>query len=410
MEKKITIQPKGQSLVLLGVLAVALLIFLALIIDGGNAYAMRRLAQNAADAGALAGARDLCLTGDQTTAANTANKYAVQNNLARLGNVTSQTASVSVGGGMVDVITNIVYDTFFARIIGMDQMTAVAEAEAGCFTPGAGEGVIPIAWKCLPPGPDTPPDVDCDMQFTDTDSCSMYQGYKYYVFINSDDEPFVCEEWPPGAKPDDGVYIELVCDTNGDGDVDIEIVNTLQPQKGWMWVDLTGQSADAADLKDIVEGSDEVKIEVPTWVQDASGNKVSIYDAVFDFHNGDTIAVPVYDRQCTGRDPSDPITTPNCIGKYESGDNVILSSSRNDNTYNFRIVTFALLHIQCVESGSHGPCPGRTALNDASDPVQIGPQYNSFEGCFKYGFDSGITGIPSDGGVNAGAWTIYLTK
>ena len=408
MNKIFQSQPKGQSLAFLAVIAVAMLAFLALILDGGNAYAMRRLAQNAADAGALAGARDLCLTGDQNLASNTANDYSVNKNRARLGNVISQTASVSVAGAYVDVVVTIVYETFFARIIGMDEMIAVAEAQAGCFNPGAGEGVIPIAWKCSPPDADTPPDVDCNMQFTDTDSCDIDAGYKYYVFINSPDFPFVCAEWEEGAKPiPPEPYIELVCNIDEDDDIEIEIVNTLQPQKGWMWVDLTGTSADAADLKEIVEGSDEVQLEVPVWVQDASGNKVAIYDAVYDFHEGDTIAVPVYNRQCTGEDPR---TSENCVGKYEPGDNVILSTSRNANSNNFRIVTFALLHVTCVESGSHGPCPGRTALNDASSPTEIGPQYNTFEGWFKYGFDAGIVGTPSDGGVNAGAWTVYLTK
>ncbi|MEA3439584.1 MAG: hypothetical protein U9R58_04815, partial [Chloroflexota bacterium] len=107
-----------------------------------------------------------------------------------------------------------------------------------------------------------------------------------------------------------------------------------------------------------------------------------------------------------------PRTADSCVGKYEPGDNVILSTSRNELTNNFRIVTFALLHIQCVDAGSHGPCPGREALNTASEPLgtEIGPQYNTFEGCFKNGFFSGLSGTPSDGGVNAGAWTIYLTE
>ena len=410
MDKKFHTQPRGQSLVLLAGISIALLIFMALIIDGGNAYAMRRLAQNASDAGAMAGARTLCVTGNQALARASANSYAVQNNEARLANLVSQTANVSVADGLVDVITSIQYTTFFARIIGMEQMTAVAEAQAGCFNPGAGEGIIPIAWKCLEPGPDTPPDIDCDLTFADEDeNCALYdEDYKYYVFINSPDVPFVCEEWDPETQYPEEPYIVLVCDTNDDGTIDIEIVNTLQPQKSWMWVDLTGSSADAADLKEIVKGDDDVSIKVPVWVQDASGNKVAIYDAVYDYHDDDTIAVPVYDKTCMGPDPSDPDNL-NCEPKYD-GEPVILSTSRNDGTHNFRIVTFALFHVACVESGSHGPCPGRTALNTASAPTAIGPQYNTFEGCFRTGFFSGLSGIPSDGGVNAGAWTIYLTK
>jgi uncharacterized membrane protein len=47
----------GQFLVMLAVMLLALLAMLALVLDGGTLYLRRREAQNAADAGALAGAR-----------------------------------------------------------------------------------------------------------------------------------------------------------------------------------------------------------------------------------------------------------------------------------------------------------------------------------------------------------------
>ncbi len=47
----------GQSLVIVALGMVAFIAILALVIDGGNAYAAKRQAQNAADAGALAGAQ-----------------------------------------------------------------------------------------------------------------------------------------------------------------------------------------------------------------------------------------------------------------------------------------------------------------------------------------------------------------
>ena len=51
---------KGQSLVMVALLFMAFAAILALVLDGGNAYAARRQAQNAADAGALAGATYMC--------------------------------------------------------------------------------------------------------------------------------------------------------------------------------------------------------------------------------------------------------------------------------------------------------------------------------------------------------------
>src|SRR5512139_3073147 len=136
MKTQYKLQEQGQSLVFFVVIAFAVLAFMAVIFDGGNAYAMRRAAQNAADAGALAGARTLCLsfdplTGTVNTAAaiSVAESYAENNNRAALPNVVSQNATATVPAGSlnyVDVAVTINYGTFFARILGMDQMDAVA--------------------------------------------------------------------------------------------------------------------------------------------------------------------------------------------------------------------------------------------------------------------------------------------
>lgn len=50
---------RGQSLVILAIAAVALIAFVSLAIDGGLAYSQRRIAQNAADAGSIAGTYEL---------------------------------------------------------------------------------------------------------------------------------------------------------------------------------------------------------------------------------------------------------------------------------------------------------------------------------------------------------------
>ena len=79
MGKKIIHTEEGQSLVLLVILLLGMLAILALVLDGGNLFGKRRLAQNAADAGALAGARTLCYTDDETQAEYQANQYAASN-------------------------------------------------------------------------------------------------------------------------------------------------------------------------------------------------------------------------------------------------------------------------------------------------------------------------------------------
>ncbi len=63
----------GQAIVLIALMLVVLLGFVALAIDGGNAYTQKREAQNAADAAALAGARQLALECAKTTGQNESN-------------------------------------------------------------------------------------------------------------------------------------------------------------------------------------------------------------------------------------------------------------------------------------------------------------------------------------------------
>lgn len=55
MNTKVSSKERGQSLVLVALASVALVAAVALSVDGGNAYNQRRVAQNAADAGAVAG-------------------------------------------------------------------------------------------------------------------------------------------------------------------------------------------------------------------------------------------------------------------------------------------------------------------------------------------------------------------
>ena len=59
MEENNERRQHGQSIVLVAVALVALVIFAAIAVDVANTYVHRRTAQNAADAAALAGARDL---------------------------------------------------------------------------------------------------------------------------------------------------------------------------------------------------------------------------------------------------------------------------------------------------------------------------------------------------------------
>ena len=116
---------RGQTLVLTALLLVALVAILALVIDGGNYYLQRRVAQNAADSGALAGARALAMGEDEAAARAAASGYAGANG--------DSAPSVSIVGHTVTVTAHRTFPSFFAGIVGIRTFSvqAVASAEYG---------------------------------------------------------------------------------------------------------------------------------------------------------------------------------------------------------------------------------------------------------------------------------------
>jgi hypothetical protein len=132
---------RGQVLIMVAVMVVALFGFLALALDVGNIYGGRRRMQNAADAGALAGARDLCFgSGDPVQAKLVAEDYAINRNGA-------QSADVVVQDGItVSVVARQTLDTFVAGVIGIWTADTAAEAAAICGKAVSLSNVWPMAF------------------------------------------------------------------------------------------------------------------------------------------------------------------------------------------------------------------------------------------------------------------------
>jgi len=139
MKGRIAPQEKGQTLIMVALAMMALLAFLALAIDVGQVYAERRRMQNAADAGALAGAWEKCF-GEPTQAWDRAWEYAVTRNGAQ------DETEVFVYDTSVEVVARTQADMFFAGVIGVPTMDVVAEAEAACGGADSACGVWPIAY------------------------------------------------------------------------------------------------------------------------------------------------------------------------------------------------------------------------------------------------------------------------
>ena len=149
---------KGQVIPLIALIMFGIMAMVMLLLDGGALLSQRRTAQAAADAGAMAGAQHLCwhLPGDTSTVIQS---Y-VENNGATLAE------SPSIEGYEVSVKTTVFGDSLFARVFGVNELRASAEAVAGCQGV-KGKGVIPLAWHCVPndePDPAWNPAVGCQQQ------------------------------------------------------------------------------------------------------------------------------------------------------------------------------------------------------------------------------------------------------
>jgi hypothetical protein len=166
-------RPRGQILVVAVIAMVSMIGGVALILDGGNAYAHQRGVQNGADAVANAGTTVIAqmLGGATKTDADVAvavNAIATANQLDsvaayytnRAGQllnpgsavVTNTSAAARVGDGIMPGETSGVYatgnqlfDTAFARVIGINQFTASADATA-IAGPLAGGLILPVVF------------------------------------------------------------------------------------------------------------------------------------------------------------------------------------------------------------------------------------------------------------------------
>ncbi len=170
------IRTRGQTLILIALLVVALIAFVALAVDGANAYAARREAQSAADGAAIAGTWVMVEYAGGSPVADIlrkVNTYAESNGVADTNGIPGDPVNNNVLAYYVDAdgnrllddqgnewelhtgplllpssahgieaVTTITRSTFFARVIGVNQVQAMATATAKYEIDG---GILPIA-------------------------------------------------------------------------------------------------------------------------------------------------------------------------------------------------------------------------------------------------------------------------
>jgi Flp pilus assembly protein TadG len=212
----------GQVIVIFGLALVAIVAMVALIVEGGNAFAQQRITQNGADAAANAGAVVLAQQLGSPGTKSDADVDAAVDNVASSNNLVTWTgyytnvtgAYISSGGAVVGnkasaavvgagaippgaqgvrVGGTRAFGTSFARVLGITSMNAAAEATAvtGRLTGGP---FLPVIFPINI--------VDCEV------NGSLGTGEANWVLSNPDGPD-------AGSEPDGQEYIVPLCKTGG---------------------------------------------------------------------------------------------------------------------------------------------------------------------------------------------------
>src|SRR5438874_10375279 len=109
---------RGQAVVLVALMALALVAFIGLALDGGQVYGWRRVMQDAADGGAIAAAYTMTLGASDAQISATIRQYAVVANRADAFSW-SKTGPVA---SCITVTATKAFQSFFIGVIGIDNL------------------------------------------------------------------------------------------------------------------------------------------------------------------------------------------------------------------------------------------------------------------------------------------------
>jgi Flp pilus assembly protein TadG len=420
--RKLRSMESGQIIPLVVVGIIVIIAMAALLIDGGMLISNRRSAQAAADAGAMAGAKQLCLGEDDATVISVAQQYATNENEAT-------SVVVSIIDQKVHVTATVLSDTLFSNILNRSNLTAKAKAVSGCFGP-RGKAVMPLAWNCRAPTVGGPfdPNAGCKIQTLDWDDLlrPLVEGEVGSIEIDGrtyaitptgghnitrsyiagvDNASFAGKKIPPRQ-----IYIvmdsEKVCEEAGmDCDIDNDGKNDIElgGNRGWLYL------TDDTHIKQWIENPQSIELKVHSWLSGKPGDVESAFKAMEDLRQGEVVLIPVYNVWC--KNDKTPLDNAACMTAAHDpaywppeppeGDNAD-EVRGNDN---YHIVTFAPFYISCASK--KGNCPGAT-LAMILNPL-IKNNTSSVEGFFLHNIDLAVE-ITQDCDVNIGSCTVSLIE
>jgi hypothetical protein len=265
---------RGQILVIAVISLMAMIGGVALVLEGGNAYAHQRIAQNASDAVANAGAMILAQSFGGDTKADADVDLATRSiaNMNALGShdsyytdfyghmltnggavTTNSSGAAKVGDGVIPIGTRGVrahgtqtFDTSFARVLGLNQMTAGAEATA-IAGPLTGGRFMPIVFPVNIVSCDGSGDLDGvgEAEWALAEPGNPPRGQEYIV---------------PLCKTDAGSF--MVLDLNGTpNDCDAEVLNPTAIQLNAFPADLNSDNGNNC-VKPMVDAVNSLRGQV----------------------------------------------------------------------------------------------------------------------------------------------------
>ena len=266
----------GQALIQFAFVVSGILVVAGLSIDGGYVYSQRRVMQNAADAAALAGARELCLMGTETAATTKANLLLVANGVES-GDILA--GDVDVDGHIVRVTARMEADTYLSALIGVDTVPVAADSAAACGAATQACGLWPMTFELA-----LWEQVACGQALVlwDADKDNDAAACK----INGVDKP-VCNCYD--------------CDLDNNGQDDFAVMTGLS--RGWL--DFTGvidpaypDSCDSngcgnSELCCRIRNDSSTRITLPACIPGLRGVKAGAKDDV-NSRAGDDVTIPLF--------------------------------------------------------------------------------------------------------------------
>jgi hypothetical protein len=380
---------RGQILVIVGVGLIAMIAMVGLVVDGGYAWGEQRQVQNGTDAMANAGATVIaqslkgapktsgdvgCAVEASATLNGVSNPTAVYTDVygVTLTPAVQVSACAAGAGGSIPSAAQGVkaqgertFNTFLARVIGINQMTASTSATsvAGLLTStctaSSGCGLLPVTFPL---------------------TLTACDGTNNQVQIGSAQYPIVD---PASANASNEVIIPIC--SSGPGAV------------GWL-------DFGCGNLATTISNPCDVSFPLPSWLHTEPGNTNSLDDTLNGLFAGPVIGVaddsqvtiPINDNTCN-TNPGDSVFT--CPGGDGSG---------NGNNFFYHVPKVASFMLdQVYTSGSNSP-----ECNVAPGSPFIGG--NGATGCFKGWFiqysDVGPVGAGATGPNDPGIIGVQLIR